>query len=102
MLVWLNFELVPEGGTVVTIGVSECSLVMKAKVMSGKACFTEIRSWVEDGILATHPNLNCSLYVSHAPLGQEKIGPMLCVCITAQNLGPLAKYTPTLTAETKT
>ena len=59
-----EFRAGPEGGTVVTIGVSECSLVMKAKVMSGKTSFTEIRSWVEDGILGTHPDLSCSIYVS--------------------------------------
>ena len=57
----------------VTIGVSDCSLVMKAKLMiSGKACFTEIRSWVEDGILKTHPGLSCSIYVSPCTTGSGK------------------------------
>ena len=37
----------------------------------------------------------------HVPLGQEKIGLRLYVYTTAQNLGPLAKYTPTLTAKMK-
>ena len=68
-----EFRAGPEGGTVVTIGVSECSLVMKAKVMmSGKASFTEIRSWVEDGILETHPDLSCSIYVSPCTTGSGK------------------------------
>ena len=59
-----KFRAGKTGGTVVTIGVLDCSLVIKAKVMKDDAIFSEIRSWFEDGILAIRPNFDCSIYVS--------------------------------------
>ena len=59
-----KFRAGKTGGTVVSIGVLDCSLVIKAKVMRDDAIFSEIRSWFEDGILAIRPSFDCSIYVS--------------------------------------
>ena len=69
-----RFSVGPEGGTEVSIGALDCSLVLKAKVAPGATTplFPEIRSWVEDGILAIHPNLDCQVYVCPCTTGSGK------------------------------
>ena len=86
-----EFRAGPEGGTVVTIGVLDCSIVMKAKVITGNIIFPEIRSWIEDGILETHPDLNCSVYVSPCTTGSGKDW-LKVVCVhNSTKLGSLRK-----------
>ena len=86
-----EFRAGPEGGTVVTIGVLDSYLVMKAKVITGDTTFPEIRSWIEHGILATHPNLNCSVYVSPCTTGSGKDW-LNVVCVhNSSKLGSLGK-----------
>ena len=67
-----EFRTGPTGNTVVTIGALDCSLVLKAKVLTGDIIFPQIRSWIEDGILATYPGLDCSVYVSPCTPGSGK------------------------------
>ena len=59
------------GEIVVSVGAYHCFLVLKAKILDGSptTSFSEIRHWVEEGILAVYPDSCCSVYVSSCAAG---------------------------------
>ena len=65
-----NFRSGTRGEIVVSVGAYHCFLVLKAKILGGSptTSFSEIRHWVEEGILAVYSD-SCSVYVSPCAAG---------------------------------
>ena len=78
------------GEIVVSVGAYHCFLVLKAKILGGSptTSFSEIRNWVEEGILAVYSDSCCSVYVSPCAAGQVWNGLSMSVSVKGAGWAP--------------